>query len=40
MSNFLTRPNSTQKLTNYLKTFLNEQFEKEIATLRFLVKGL
>ena len=31
MSNFLTRPNSTQKLANYLKTFLNEQFEKEIA---------
>ena len=30
MSNFLTRPNSTQKLANYLKTFLNEQFEKEI----------
>lgn len=30
MSNFLTRPNSTQKLANYLQTFLNGQFDKEI----------
>lgn len=30
MSNsFLTRPNSTQKLANYLYSFLTEQFDKE-----------
>lgn len=29
--NILLRPNTTQKIANYLKTFINEQFEKEIA---------
>jgi hypothetical protein len=31
MSSILTAPNATQKLADFLKTFLNEQFAKEIA---------
>jgi hypothetical protein len=31
MASILTNPNSTQKLANYLKTFINERFAEEIA---------